>query len=462
MMKNLYTVLILSLVLILSSCEDNSGLEITQEDDAIAARLNSNECSWFLNAIKLDVDIDIDQLLKIDFSNNGIQVFNKIAEALDEGTWEVKDGKLIIANLKSIFEPFNGEWEIVEERIGYIKLQKGETIIEFEGECKSDDDAALKAELLNESCRWFPHRLKPESDANLEGLTIDFSGNNIHVYKDDKVVDEGSWEYVDGKVEFSNLSAVLEAYNGSWSIVEDRKRYLKLEKDDVLIDFESECKNDDDTNDAVLKAKLLNEYCLWVPSRVKPESDANLEGLRIDFSGNNIHAYKDNAVVDEGSWEFVDGKVEFSNLSTVLENYNGSWSVVEDNETYLKLEKDDVLINFEADCSYGDDTAELKANLLADSCRWFPHRLKPENDANLEGLTIDFSGNNIHVYDSEENVVDEGSWEYVDGKVIFSNLSQALEGYNGKWYIVEDREGYLKLGKEDILIDFEAECEAAE
>ncbi len=93
----------------------------------------------------------------------------------------------------------------------------------------------------------------------------------------------------------------------------------------------------------------------------------------------------------------------------------------------------------------------LRANLS--ECIWAPF----SQGANFI-LTIDFSNNDVIVYDSEREIVDEGSWSFVNGKFILSNLSGVMANYNGTWEIIEDREVFFELQKDGVKINFEQEC----
>ncbi len=105
--------------------------------------------------------------------------------------------------------------------------------------------------------------------------------------------------------------------------------------------------------------------------------------------------------------------------------------------------------NLDSDQTTGAEN--LKANLS--ECIWAPF----SQGANFT-LSIDFKNNDVIVYNSQEEVVDEGSWSFVDGKFILSNLSGVLANYNGTWEIIEDRDVFFELQKDGVKINFEQDC----
>ena len=107
----------------------------------------------------------------------------------------------------------------------------------------------------------------------------------------------------------------------------------------------------------------------------------------------------------------------------------------------------------------GPEDEQLESNSLTanlSECMWASSNIEDEN---ATGLFIDFSDQNIHVYDQQENIVDEGNWRIENEKIVFDGLSQRLGDYNGSWTVIEDREGYLKLQIENTIIDFEQSCQ---
>lgn len=103
------------------------------------------------------------------------------------------------------------------------------------------------------------------------------------------------------------------------------------------------------------------------------------------------------------------------------------------------------------DTSVVTTPTNLNANLS--ECLWAPF----SQGANFV-LSIDFSNNNVIVYNSNNETVDEGSWAFTDGRFVLSNLTGVLVNYNGAWEIIEDRNVFFELQKDGVKINFEQDC----
>ncbi|WP_442265299.1 hypothetical protein ACSIGC_13305 [Tenacibaculum sp. ZS6-P6] len=93
----------------------------------------------------------------------------------------------------------------------------------------------------------------------------------------------------------------------------------------------------------------------------------------------------------------------------------------------------------------------LQANLS--ECFWSPF----SQGANFI-LSIDFSNNNVVVYNSDKEMVDKGNWAFIEGKFVLSNLGYVLANYNGVWEIIINKETFFELQKEGVKINFEQDC----
>jgi len=88
-------------------------------------------------------------------------------------------------------------------------------------------------------------------------------------------------------------------------------------------------------------------------------------------------------------------------------------------------------------------------------CRWFPFSA---GDNSISGLSIDFSNNNILVYNTEGAAVDEGNWSIKNGIISLNALSAVMANYIGDWQVIECREGFVELQKGEVKIGLEKAC----
>lgn len=112
--------------------------------------------------------------------------------------------------------------------------------------------------------------------------------------------------------------------------------------------------------------------------------------------------------------------------------------------------------------SYCEDTpvacSEDFISDILDTCRWAPSQA--EGDF-LNDLTIDFSDRDIHVYNANGAVVDEGDWSIDGNSITIRDLSMELANYIGEWEVIEcsDVRFRLRRGTENLVIEKECEKE---
>jgi len=114
--------------------------------------------------------------------------------------------------------------------------------------------------------------------------------------------------------------------------------------------------------------------------------------------------------------------------------------------------EDDVQELVAEDFVCSDDTV---TSYLA-TCVWF---MNGSGERHLNGLKTDFSNENIHVYNANGEIVDEGNWEIAQGVLSFNNLSMELAKYVGEWTIIECRDGYIEIQQEELIIGLEKDCQ---
>lgn len=82
-------------------------------------------------------------------------------------------------------------------------------------------------------------------------------------------------------------------------------------------------------------------------------------------------------------------------------------------------------------------------------CTWF---ITDGDNTSISDISIDFTSQNIHAYNSEEQIVDEGNWSIEEGVISFNMLTSALIDYAGNWTVVSCDLGILELEKGDKQI----------
>ncbi|WP_424000171.1 hypothetical protein [Maribacter sp. IgM3_T14_3] len=443
------------------SCELDNVTEIDNDLElAVETACTDEQIVDYLSTCKwntTDVSDETVQNLTIDFSNQNIHVYNDNGVVVDEGYWEVANGLVTFNNLSATLANYIGEWEVAECGAEALLLQKGNSFIGLEQDCTVVAETACTDEQIVDylsTCKW---NTTDVSDETVQNLTIDFSNQNIHVYNDNGVVvDEGYWEVANGLVTFNNLSATLANYIGEWEVAECGAEALLLQKGNSFIGLEQDCTVVAET--ACTDEQIVDylSTCKWNTTDV---SDETVQNLTIDFSNQNIHVYNDNGVVvDEGYWEVANGLVTFNNLSATLANYIGEWEVAECGAEALLLQKGNSFIGLEQDCTVVAETACTDEQIVdyLSTCKW---NTTDVSDETVQNLTIDFSNQNIHVYNDNGVVVDEGYWEVANGLVTFNNLSATLANYIGEWEVAECGAEALLLQKGNSFIGLEQDCD---
>jgi hypothetical protein len=190
----------------------------------------------------------------------------------------------------------------------------------------------------------------------------------------------------------------------------------------------------------------LLDSCKWNMTGDRLLSFTETEVILYDNSG---EAY------EEANWSINNGIITFSDL-VELQYYNGDWSVTEcgeDNFSLLRSEDQEIITLEAEECETSCSDDEIISYLA--ECIWYMNGDVPEDN-----LKVDFSNMNIHVYNTDGDIVDEGNWSIEDGVITFNNLSMTLANYIGDWNIGECRQEFIALTNEaDTSINFESECD---
>lgn len=222
--------------------------------------------------------------------------------------------------------------------------------------------------------------------------------------------------------------------------------------------------NDDDFNEESLGGMLVK--CPWQIQGLKTSTQGDNEQYTDYFltftEGGNVSVGSAYGYAAEGTWS-----TGVSDYRVVLEvhfgdapDFNGTWGVYGLGEEKIKLfsgEGDDQLL-LEMACDFEPNAcAESHIREYLKECRW---QILGEDGTFFDDLTLDFSAEmSVLVYNSEETVVDEGSWSVSGNVVAFSKLSKTLANYIGDWEVVECGDTQFGLKRRDEVIVLKIKCE---
>lgn len=294
---------------------------------------------------------------------------------------------------------------------------------------------------------------------NLDGtffneLYIDFSGNNIHVHNANNiVVDEGNWSLQNGKIKINSLSTTLGNYVGEWKVISCEDGLYKLKRGEETIILTKSCDATGSSNNEV--ASLLKE-CIW---SFTDANDTFIGVVNLKFLEDGVVKFVDEngglSISDRyTSWEISGGAIIFYNSNQEL--ISEKWKITQYSETEIsvdiynntQLEYQNVL-KMNCDGTTACTDKDIKEGLLG-QCKW---KITNVDGTFSEELLIDFSSNNIHVYNASNIVVDEGNWSLQNKALQFNSLSMTLANYIGEWKVIECSTETFKLERgEEIIV----------
>jgi hypothetical protein len=216
--------------------------------------------------------------------------------------------------------------------------------------------------------------------------------------------------------------------------------------------------NDDDFNEERLD-DLLAE-CPWLVREIRrngtDQTDQYFESV-LNFNEDGTVTLRDRSRnMFTGTWETsISENGALLNLEfEALADFSLEWLVYDIGDGRIKFFGNDnnriVLRKF---C--GDNEQECSEAFIANtltSGMWNP---SSEGQDSLNGLSIDFSNRNIHVFDANGVAADEGNWSISGNTLTFNDLTLELANYNGDWEVVECGEERFKLkrGEEHLILE---------
>ncbi|MFS4467095.1 hypothetical protein [Maribacter sp. 2210JD10-5] len=253
----------------------------------------------------------------------------------------------------------------------------------------------------------------------------------------------------------------LKLYDGSKVTVdsnEELARTINNTKDACDEDDDNDY-NDDDFDPARFENYLAE--CPWLVREFKrndQERTAEYEDYLFNFMEDGTVNVKDREGLNiNGVWEASvgeDGAVIEMEFETLVD-FTLEWKVYEVGENKIKLfNGESNRIIMKRNCE-GEIEPECSEAFIAEKLsmgKWIP---ASEGQAFLDGLVIDFSNRNIHVYDASGEIVDEGNWSISGATLTFNSLSMELANYIGDWEVVECSVERFKLkrGEEYLILE---------
>ncbi len=223
-------------------------------------------------------------------------------------------------------------------------------ILDVANSCDEDDDSnfndddfteeSLKDALI--SCNWYIDVIALNSVSTAvgyENVLMNFTDDGRLTYENlrgDSFL--GLWgtnSSFDGStidLQFDELESI----NGVWVVYEINPFKIKFanDRDDKII-LNSACNPDFVFCDSDFITETLSN-CTWI---IADNDGSAIEGLLLDFSNMNIDAFGSSGESqDQGSWSVEENVLSFDNLSGLLADYIGQWTILECNINRLKLE----------------------------------------------------------------------------------------------------------------------------
>ena len=260
---------------------------------------------------------------------------------------------------------------------------------------------------------------------------------------------------------------MFEMYDGTKVTV-----YNNEELADAMERSKEACDEDDDNDhndDDFTKERLDNLLvaCPWLVKEIKRNNQFSTDyyadyALNFKEDGSVVARDREGNML-AGAWEtkVSDYRVKLTLEFEFLEDFSLEWFVYEIDKDRIKLymigtDGDKIVMKRACEEPIVDCSTDFIREKLQD-CKWAIS--DGASGSFLADLRIDFSDMNIHVRNSNEEVVDEGNWEISGTTITFNNLSMEMANYIGEWEIIECRADRFKLKRGEEYLVVEKDCE---
>jgi hypothetical protein len=260
----------------------------------------------------------------------------------------------------------------------------------------------------------------------------------------------------------------FELYDGTKIEVNDimELREAMIRAKDACDEDDDDDYNDDDFTEERLDALLVE--CPWLVKEVKrndQDSSDQYENYLMTFSEDGIVEVKDrdgNVLYGEWNTRISDYRAALQLEFDVLVDFSLLWYVYEIDGSKIKLfASDGDKIILKTTC--GQEPEVCDADFIEETlatCEWV---ISSPTVEFLTDYVFDFSNLNIHAYNPNGEIEDEGNWS-IDGEVLmFNDLSMTFANYIGEWVVIECASDRFKMkrqnGDEYEYLVFEKVCD---
>ena len=326
----------------------------------------------------------------------------------------------------------------------------------------NDDDFSkeeLDAYLID--CGFLVKEVKRYNQYQTEqyfSYTMNFKADGtVKVYSSLGNLFEGTWSTSandDGVLLNLEIYELVD-FSLEWSVYELEAGRIKLfESDGDRIILKKDCDVPEGNSNEELEVVL--EQCKW---KFAVPSSSSIGLYTIKFLENGAVKFVDDngeffEIDTYATWAIVNNSIVFYNINQEL--IAERWKITGSSNAQLSVEiyneneliYENVLLRDCEDLSTVCEEAYIYD--VIQSCRWTITNL---DGTFFDALDIDFSNENIHVYNANEEVVEEGNWEISGAVLKFNDLSMALANYVGEWTVIACADNLFKIQRgEEILL----------
>jgi hypothetical protein len=426
-------------------------------------------CPWLVNeVIRANVD-NTGQYFDyvMNFTEDGKVVMkDRIGNSL-MGTWSTRigDNRVLLKLEFEALADFSLEWFVYDLDNGKIKFYAGdgERIIMKKACDIVDNTPDTLREVLRE-CSWVIKKVKLNNEDvdRLLGYEFNFHAEGVVTLSNESNISEGQWAITtnaQGRLVMAITMGDEPGVSFEWLLSDLRDKRLGFSIEDSNYELVLERVCDNNTNDGdVAEIGNIMMGGDWIVALYKDAGEnETADFIEYDFAFSANHNVTVSQNLDpllNGLWRVIrdsEGKLKvYLNLGEDVPFYDltNDWDFVSitTNRIELKHKNDDG--------SYDNLVFEKNGGAVAcsdtfitdvlGSCKWI---ITNVDGTFFEDLKIDFSNMNIHVYDADGVVADEGNWS-IDGTTVqFNALSMSLSNYIGEWSVVECGDGRFKLNR---------------
>ncbi|APU10865.1 hypothetical protein A5M85_11400 [Cellulophaga lytica] len=296
---------------------------------------------------------------------------------------------------------------------------------------------------------------------------VDFKENGTVITKDnDGNYIEGAWSTNIGvnskRVELKLEFETLVDFNLDWFVYELNNDKIKLfangGSDRIILKKYCELSGNN-PNDNL--SDILGE-CKW---EFTVPSSSSIGVYNVKFLENGTVKFVD----ENGSVFTIDTFTTWALEGNIIIFYNANqeliaekWKIRSYTETQMYVDiynEDEVMYQnvLQRNCEDGAACSDADINeALLGQCKF---KITNLDGTFFEELYIDFSNNNIHAYDANNTIADEGNWSLQSGTLQFNSLSMTLANYIGEWNVIECGTDTFKLERGEEIIVLTKACD---